>query len=91
LVRVGAGWCRLAPGDRVLLAAESAYGLLVVHPPAALGAMVDNRQAARENGDNDPVNLWSGQAAPLTITLGARGTSNRCYDRRWRRSYAVPP
>ncbi|MGC4903927.1 AbrB/MazE/SpoVT family DNA-binding domain-containing protein [Micromonospora echinospora] len=33
-------WCGLAAGDRVLLAASPADGLLVVHPPAALDAMV---------------------------------------------------
>jgi hypothetical protein len=39
-------WCRLAAGDRVLLVAEPAYGLLVVHPPAVLDAMVDRAHAA---------------------------------------------
>jgi hypothetical protein len=33
-------WCGLAAGDRVLLMAEPCDGLLVVHPPAALDAMV---------------------------------------------------
>ncbi|MGA3524381.1 AbrB/MazE/SpoVT family DNA-binding domain-containing protein [Melissospora conviva] len=33
-------WCGLATGDRVLLAANPADDLLVVHPPAALDAMV---------------------------------------------------
>lgn len=33
-------WCRLAAGDRVFLAASPADGLLVVHPPSALDAMV---------------------------------------------------
>ncbi|GGM67957.1 hypothetical protein GCM10011608_61480 [Micromonospora sonchi] len=33
-------WCGLTAGDRVLLAASPADGLLVVHPPAALDAMV---------------------------------------------------
>ncbi|MFJ5599902.1 AbrB/MazE/SpoVT family DNA-binding domain-containing protein [Micromonospora parva] len=33
-------WCGLTAGDRVLLAANPADGLLVVHPPAALDAMV---------------------------------------------------
>jgi hypothetical protein len=33
-------WCGLVPGDRVLLAADPDEGLLVVHPPAALDAMV---------------------------------------------------
>jgi bifunctional DNA-binding transcriptional regulator/antitoxin component of YhaV-PrlF toxin-antitoxin module len=32
--------CGIAPGDRVLLAAEPADGILVVHPLAALDAMV---------------------------------------------------
>ncbi|MFJ8207507.1 hypothetical protein [Micromonospora chalcea] len=33
-------WCGLSAGDRVLLAANPTDGLLVVHPPAALDAMV---------------------------------------------------
>ncbi|WBB50239.1 AbrB/MazE/SpoVT family DNA-binding domain-containing protein [Verrucosispora sp. WMMA2044] len=33
-------WCGLSAGDRMLLAASPADGLLVVHPPAALDAMV---------------------------------------------------
>nr|WP_307813050.1 AbrB/MazE/SpoVT family DNA-binding domain-containing protein [Micromonospora veneta] len=33
-------WCGLTAGDRVLLAANPADGLLVLHPPAALDAMV---------------------------------------------------
>jgi hypothetical protein len=33
-------WCSLGTGDRVLLAAEPDQGRLVVHPPAALDAMV---------------------------------------------------
>ncbi|WP_444948128.1 AbrB/MazE/SpoVT family DNA-binding domain-containing protein [Micromonospora ureilytica] len=33
-------WCGLTAGDRVLLAASPPEGLLVVHPPAALDAMV---------------------------------------------------
>ncbi|WP_406071257.1 AbrB/MazE/SpoVT family DNA-binding domain-containing protein [Micromonospora sp. NBC_01638] len=33
-------WCGLTAGDRVLLAANPPEGLLVVHPPAALDAMV---------------------------------------------------
>jgi hypothetical protein len=33
-------WCRLATGDRVLLVADPAIQRLVVHPPAALTAMV---------------------------------------------------
>ena len=33
-------WCGLSTGDRVLLVAAPGDGLLVVHPPAALDAMV---------------------------------------------------
>jgi bifunctional DNA-binding transcriptional regulator/antitoxin component of YhaV-PrlF toxin-antitoxin module len=33
-------WCGLHAGDRVLLAAEPGAGLLVLHPPAALDAVV---------------------------------------------------
>jgi bifunctional DNA-binding transcriptional regulator/antitoxin component of YhaV-PrlF toxin-antitoxin module len=33
-------WCRLASGDRVLAVAEPTDGWMVVHPPAALDAMV---------------------------------------------------
>ena len=33
-------WCELAAGDRVLLAAYPQGGLLVVHPPAVLDAVV---------------------------------------------------
>jgi bifunctional DNA-binding transcriptional regulator/antitoxin component of YhaV-PrlF toxin-antitoxin module len=44
-------WCGLATGDRVLLAAEPARGLLVVHPPAALDAMIGQFQAAVLAGD----------------------------------------
>ncbi|GAA2625408.1 hypothetical protein GCM10010399_66080 [Dactylosporangium fulvum] len=33
-------WCDLHPGDRVLLAAEPDRQLLVIHPPAALDAMI---------------------------------------------------
>jgi len=33
-------WCGLAPGDRVLLAAEPEQGRLVVHPPNALDEMI---------------------------------------------------
>lgn len=38
-------WCELSPGDRVLLAAYPEGGLLVVHPPAALDAVVDRVHA----------------------------------------------
>jgi hypothetical protein len=44
-------WCRLAPGDRVLLAGDPAEGLLVVHPPAALDAMITQFHASVLGGD----------------------------------------
>jgi hypothetical protein len=44
-------WCGLVPGDRVLLAAEPDQGLLVVHPPAALDAMVSQFHADVLGGD----------------------------------------
>jgi hypothetical protein len=44
-------WCRLAPGDRVLLTADPAEGLLVVHPPAALDAMITQVHASVFGGD----------------------------------------
>jgi hypothetical protein len=44
-------WCGLAAGDRVLLAAEPAQGLLVVHPPAALDAMITQFHAVVLGGD----------------------------------------
>ncbi|MEN3305368.1 MAG: hypothetical protein V7603_1570 [Micromonosporaceae bacterium] len=44
-------WCRLAPGDRVLLAADPGRGRLVVYPPAALDIMVNQFQAAVFGGD----------------------------------------
>jgi hypothetical protein len=44
-------WCGLIPGDRVLLAADPADGLLVVHPPAALDAMVTQFHALVLGGD----------------------------------------
>lgn len=37
--------CRLAAGDRVLLVAEPATGRLLLHPPAALGALLDAHHA----------------------------------------------
>jgi hypothetical protein len=43
--------CGLAAGDRVLLAADPAQGLMVVHPPAALDAIVDQVHAAVLGGD----------------------------------------
>jgi len=44
-------WCGLAAGDRVLLAADPAQGLLVVHPPAALDAMITQFHAAVLGGE----------------------------------------
>ncbi|MFI5898367.1 hypothetical protein ACIA5D_50670 [Actinoplanes sp. NPDC051513] len=44
-------WCELSPGDRVLLAAYPEGGLLVVHPPAALDAVVDRVHAAALGAD----------------------------------------
>ena len=44
-------WCGLAAGDRVLLMAEPDDGLLVVHPPAALDAMVGWLHEAALGGD----------------------------------------
>ena len=44
-------WCGLRPGDRVLLAADADHGLLVVHPPAALDAMVTQFHADVLGGD----------------------------------------
>jgi hypothetical protein len=44
-------WCALTPGDRVLLVADPDQGLLVVHPPAALGAMVTQLHAEVLGGD----------------------------------------
>jgi bifunctional DNA-binding transcriptional regulator/antitoxin component of YhaV-PrlF toxin-antitoxin module len=39
-------WCDLAPGDKVLLAAEPDQQLLIVHPPATLDAMITQAYAA---------------------------------------------
>jgi hypothetical protein len=44
-------WCGLSTGDRVLLAAEPGDGRLVVHPPAALDAMVAWLHEAALGGD----------------------------------------
>jgi len=44
-------WCGLAAGDRVLLAADPAQGLLVVHPPAALDVMIVQFHAGVLGGD----------------------------------------
>jgi hypothetical protein len=44
-------WCRLGPGDRVLLAAYPASGLLVVHSPAVFDAVVDAVHAQALGGE----------------------------------------
>ncbi len=44
-------WCTLVPGDRVLLAADPDQGLLVVHPPAALDAMITQFHASVLGGE----------------------------------------
>jgi hypothetical protein len=44
-------WCGLVAGDRVLLAADPHRGLLVVHPPAALDAMITQSHAGVLDGD----------------------------------------
>ncbi|MDT5024699.1 MAG: hypothetical protein QOE61_1125 [Micromonosporaceae bacterium] len=44
-------WCHLEPGDRVLLTAEPAEGLLVVHPPAALDTMLTRFHEQALGGD----------------------------------------
>jgi hypothetical protein len=44
-------WCRLVPGDRVMLAADPAEGLLVVHPPATLDAMITQFHASALGGE----------------------------------------
>jgi hypothetical protein len=44
-------WCGLVPGDRVMLAADPADGLLVVHPPAALDAMITQFHASVLGGE----------------------------------------
>jgi hypothetical protein len=46
-------WCRLAAGDRVLLAAYPQTGLLVVHAPAVLDAVVNRVHAAALGGSDD--------------------------------------
>jgi hypothetical protein len=43
--------CGIGPGDRVLLAAEPAKGVLVVHPPAALDAMLTSFLSGVMAGD----------------------------------------
>ncbi|WP_239088130.1 hypothetical protein [Planosporangium mesophilum] len=44
-------WCGLATGDRVLLAADPADGLLVVYPPAILDSMITQFHARVLGGD----------------------------------------
>ncbi len=44
-------WCRIATGDKVLLAADHAVGVLVVHPVAALHALLADIHAAAVRGD----------------------------------------
>jgi hypothetical protein len=43
--------CALAPGDRVLLAADPGGGVLVVHPPAALDALLAGCHARLADGE----------------------------------------
>ncbi len=43
--------CGLVPGDRVLLAADPDWDLLVVHPPAALDDLLAPRRAGLLDGD----------------------------------------
>jgi hypothetical protein len=40
-------WCGLRPGDRVLLAGDPDRGLIVVHPPEAIDAMIEHLHAIR--------------------------------------------
>jgi hypothetical protein len=42
--------CGLVPGDRLLLAADLASGVLVVHPPAALDAVFADHGAGAYGG-----------------------------------------
>ena len=44
-------WCRLVAGDRVLLAADRATGVLVAHPLAMLDRLLSDVQAAMEDGE----------------------------------------
>lgn len=44
-------WCGLTAGSRVLLVADPAAGLLVVHPPAALHTMITQFHASVLGGD----------------------------------------
>ena len=45
------GWCGLAAGDRVFLAVDAGRSRMVVHPPAAIEAMVVAVHAAVWGGD----------------------------------------
>jgi hypothetical protein len=44
-------WCRLADGDRVLLVADVPAAWLVIHPPAAVAAMVAAAHERAWGGD----------------------------------------
>ncbi|MEU8256528.1 hypothetical protein AB0C06_19960 [Micromonospora inaquosa] len=44
-------WCGLQPGDRLLLAADPIAGVLIVHPPATLDAVVAQIHAAALGGE----------------------------------------
>jgi hypothetical protein len=44
-------WCRIHPGDRVLVAAHAATGVLVVHPPTRLHSLLADAHAAALRGD----------------------------------------
>ncbi|MFB9323087.1 AbrB/MazE/SpoVT family DNA-binding domain-containing protein [Cryptosporangium minutisporangium] len=44
-------WCGLRPGDRVLVVADPGAGWMVVHPPAALEAMVSAVHTAVWGGE----------------------------------------
>jgi hypothetical protein len=44
-------WCRIAAGDKVLLAADRATGVLVIHPMAVLHTLLADVHAAALRGD----------------------------------------
>jgi hypothetical protein len=44
-------WCRLAAGDRVLLAVDRATGVLVAHPSAVLDRLLAGVHAAAVGGE----------------------------------------
>jgi hypothetical protein len=44
-------WCGLTAGSRVLLVADPAVGRLVVHPPAAIDAMISGSHAVALGGE----------------------------------------